>query len=211
MHPPIRGRILVVGGTGRVGSHVVEILHKRGAALRLFVRDRARAEARFGDDLDIVVGDALHAALGPVFAGVSAVISALGSRDVQGGGLRSVDLPATLRLVAAAREAGVQRFVLCSTIGAVPTPDLPPQMVAAFAPKGEAEAGLRASGVPHTIIRPGGLFDGLSDDPRMIDCQRVAQALVAALAREDAQGATFELSNARLQREGADPRLGLRV
>lgn len=204
------GRVLVVGGTGRTGRHVVSLLRATGVPLRLLVRDRARAEAELGAGLDLVVGDALDLDLGPAFAGVDAVVSTLGSRDVHGG-LRTVDLPATTRLVAAARDAGVARFVLCSTIGAVPTPGIPPHMLEWFAPKGEAEAVLRASGVPFTIIRPGGLHEGPTADPRMIDCGHVARALVAALTRDDALGATFELSNARLQRPDADPLLGARV
>ena len=39
-----KGRVLVVGATGRTGRHVVEILHKRGVQLRLLVRDREFAE-----------------------------------------------------------------------------------------------------------------------------------------------------------------------
>ncbi|MFY0540900.1 NAD(P)H-binding protein [Nannocystis pusilla] len=119
------GRVLVVGGTGRTGRHVVSLLREADVPLRLLVRDRARAEAELGAGLDLVVGDALDLDLGPAFAGVERVVSTLGSRDVHGGGLRTVDLPATARLVAAAREAGVARFVLCSTIGAVPTPGVP--------------------------------------------------------------------------------------
>jgi uncharacterized protein YbjT (DUF2867 family) len=202
------GRVLVVGGTGRTGRHVVEFLEKRGIGFRLLVRDRERAEGEFGEDIDIVESDALTGELGPAFAGVDAVISTLGSRDVKGGGLQSVDLPATLRLVAAAREAGVEHFILCSTIGAVPTAGVPPQMLEWFAPKGEAEAGLRASGVPFTIVRPGGLHEGPTDDPRMIDVQEVARALVGALTRPEVRGATFELSNGRLQLPGADPLFG---
>lgn len=210
MSSPATDRVLVVGGTGRTGRHVVEQLREAGVAQRLLVRDRAAAEALFGADLDLVVGDALDLDLAPALVGVSAIVSTLGSRDVHGG-LRSVDLPATLRLVAAARDAGIARFVLCSTIGAVPTPGVPPHMLEWFAPKGEAEAGLRASGVPFTIIRPGGLVDGPTDDPRMIDRSHVARALIAALTRPDALGATFELSNARLRLPGADPLLGARV
>jgi len=210
MHPLAQGRVLVIGGTGRTGRHVVSLLREAGVPLRLLVRDRARAEELLGPGLDLVVGDALDLDLGPAFAGVTHVISTLGSRDVHGG-LRAVDLPATLRLVAAAQTAAVARFVLCSTIGAVPTPGIPPHMLEWFAPKGEAEAALRASGVPFAIIRPGGLVDGPTTDPRMIDCSHVARALVDAATRDDALGATFELSNARLQQPGADPSLGLRA
>ncbi len=205
------GRVLVVGGTGRTGRHVVEFLEKRGIPTRLLVRDRERAEATFGEDVDAVVSDAVTGELGPAFEGIDAVISTLGSRDVHGGGLQNVDLPGTLRLVNAAKEVGVEHFILCSTIGAVPTAGVPPQMLEWFAPKGEAEAGLRSSGVAYTIIRPGGLLDGPTEDPRMIDCQKVAQALVGALTRPDARGAIFELSNGRLQLAGADPLLGARA
>lgn len=62
------------------------------------------------------------------------VVSALGSAEPDG--LRLVDLPATQRLAAAAKEAGVGHFVLCSTIGAVPTPGVPEHLVRAFAPRG---------------------------------------------------------------------------
>lgn len=211
MHPLAQARVLVIGGTGRTGRHVVSLLREAGVPLRLFVRDRARAEELLAPDLDLVVGDALDPDLGAAFAGVTHVISTLGSRDVHGGGLRTVDLPATVNLVGAARAAGVARFVLCSTIGAVPTPGIPPHMLEWFAPKGEAEAALRASGVPFAIIRPGGLHDGPTTDPRMINCRDVARALIDAATRDDALGATFELSNARLQQTGADPTLGLRA
>ncbi len=45
----------------------------------------------------------------------------------------------------------------------------------------------------------------------MIDCQHVAQALVAALTRPDARGNIYELSNGRLAQPGADATLGLQV
>ncbi|MDC0666630.1 NAD(P)H-binding protein [Nannocystis radixulma] len=208
---PPQDRVLVIGGTGRTGRHVVNTLREEGRPLRVLVRDRARAEELLGSGLDLVIGDALDLDLAPAFAGVAHVISTLGSRDVHGGGLRTVDLPATVRLVAAAKAADVARFVLCSTIGAVPTPGVPPHMLEWFAPKGEAEAALRDSGVPFAIVRPGGLADGPTTDPRMIDCRHVARALVDATTRADALDATFELSNARLQQPGADPTLGLHV
>jgi len=200
--------VLVVGATGGTGRWVVEELGKRGIPARLFVRDEARAREMF-KDAEIVTGDAVTADLAPVFAGVQVVICALGSREENG--LRNVDLPAITRLAAAAKEAGVDRFILCSTIGAVPTPGVPDYLLQAFAPKGEAEAALRASGVPFTIVRPGRLVDEPMAEPRAIERRFVGQALVEALFRPEAQDSIYELSQARLAIEGADPVLGLKV
>lgn len=200
--------VLVAGATGGTGRLVVAELRKRDLGVRLLVRDAARARELLGE-ADFVEGDVLTVDLGTAFAGVTAVVSALGSREPDG--LRLVDLPATRRLAAAATEAGVGQFVLCSTIGAVPTPGVPEHLLQAFAPKGEAEAAVRESGVPFTIIRPGRLVDEPMDEPRAIERKFVARALVEALLRSAAVGAIYELSQARLAREGADPVFGLRV
>lgn len=200
--------VFVVGATGGTGRLVVEELRRRAVDIRLLVRDVGKARELLGE-ADFVEGDALSVDLGPVFSGVTAVVSALGSREPDG--LRLVDLPATRRLAVTAKEAGVEHFVLCSTIGAVPTPGVPEHLIQAFAPKGEAEAAVRESGVPFTIIRPGRLVDEPMDEPRAIERKCVALALVEAAFRPEAVGAIYELSQARLARDGADPVFGLRV
>jgi uncharacterized protein YbjT (DUF2867 family) len=204
----MKSLVLVVGATGGTGRLVVEELRERGIPARLFVRNEAQAREILGEG-DYVQGDAVTADLAPLMEGVDAVVSALGSREPDG--LRNVDLPATARLAAAAKAAGVSRFVLCSTIGAVPTPNVPEYLLKAFAPKGEAEAALRASGVPYTIIRPGRLVDEPMEEPRAIERRFVAKAMVEALSRPEAKDAIYELSQARLAAEGADPVLGLKV
>lgn len=201
-------RILLVGATGGTGRLVAAELRQRNLPARLLVRDLTAARALLSD-ADLIEGDALTSDLAAAFAGITAVISTLGSREPDG--LRTVDLPATARLIEAARAAGVAHFVLCSTIGAVPTPGVPDHLVAAFAPKGEAETLLRQSGIPFTILRPGRLVDAPIEEPRAIERRHVARALVEVLARPDALGATYELNQARLAVDGADPVLGLKV
>lgn len=200
--------VLVVGATGGTGRHVVAELRARGVASRLFVRNAEAARGLLGE-AEYFEGDVLSGDLAPAFRGIKAVISTLGSKEPDG--LRTVDLPGTVNLVKAAQSAHVARFVLCSTIGAVPTPGVPDYLIEAFAPKGEAEAALRDSGVPFTIIRPGRLIDAPMDEPRAIERKFVGRALVEALFRPEAERAIYELSMARLAREGADPVLGLQV
>jgi len=59
----------------------------------------------------------------------------------------------TLTLFDAARRAGVRRLVHVSITNASPASDLP-----YFRAKGELEAALRATGLPHSILRPTVLF-----------------------------------------------------
>jgi uncharacterized protein YbjT (DUF2867 family) len=49
--------ILVTGATGNVGSRVARELSQRGARVRAFVRDPARATAILGDDIELAIGD----------------------------------------------------------------------------------------------------------------------------------------------------------
>jgi uncharacterized protein YbjT (DUF2867 family) len=48
---------LITGATGDSGSRVVERLLERGDRPRIFVRDMEKARARYGDRVDIAVGD----------------------------------------------------------------------------------------------------------------------------------------------------------
>ena len=48
---------LITGATGDVGFKVVERLVRRSERPRVFVRDAAKARARFGESVEIWVGD----------------------------------------------------------------------------------------------------------------------------------------------------------
>src|SRR5262249_56062768 len=65
---------LVTGATGDVGSKVVDRLLQRGDRPRVFVRDREKARSRFGDRVDVFIGDlADPASLNPALEGVDAL------------------------------------------------------------------------------------------------------------------------------------------
>jgi uncharacterized protein YbjT (DUF2867 family) len=49
--------VLVCGATGTVGSRVVHELRARGAATRVFVRDREKALTLLPGDIDLAIGD----------------------------------------------------------------------------------------------------------------------------------------------------------
>src|ERR1700734_4366828 len=62
---------LITGATGEIGTRVVHGLPARGERPRVFVRDAQKARARYGDRVDIIVGDLGDAAsLQSAFRGV---------------------------------------------------------------------------------------------------------------------------------------------
>lgn len=143
--------ILVAGGTGRLGTRVVQLLHARGLGIRVLTRDPARARHLAEPRVEIVEGDVRDArAVSEAVAGASGVISAIqGFLGPGGVSPASVDRDGNRNLIRAARDAGVEQFVLTSVKDA--SPDHPMELMRM---KHAAEEDLRSSGVAWTIIRP---------------------------------------------------------
>jgi uncharacterized protein YbjT (DUF2867 family) len=149
----------VAGATGALGRRVVERLLAAGHRARVLARDPARLGALEGR-VDLVRGDALEpdldGKLAAALVGVRALFSALGA-SVQpslGAGRRSypaVDTPANLRLLEAARSAGVPRFVYVSLI------QTPKAGATAYVQAHERVVdALRGSGLDWCALRPTG-------------------------------------------------------
>jgi uncharacterized protein YbjT (DUF2867 family) len=144
--------VIVTGGTGYVGHHVVTRLLEAG--------DRVIALARHPDrvrDLacDVVAGDVADPAslTGAIPAGVAIVHLVAIIRPSGAQTFERVIAEGTRNLVAAARAAGAARIVYVSAIGARadgPTPY--------FRAKWAAEEAVRGSGLPYVILRPSFVF-----------------------------------------------------
>jgi uncharacterized protein YbjT (DUF2867 family) len=143
--------ILVAGGTGRLGSKVVTLLHRRGPDVRVLTRDRSRAAHLAGAGVEIVEGDVRDlAAVRRAVAGTQTVISAIqGFAGTKNGSPATIDRDGNRNLIRAAREAGVEHFVLVSVKDA--SPNHPADLMRM---KYAAEQDLRASGLAWTIIQP---------------------------------------------------------
>jgi uncharacterized protein YbjT (DUF2867 family) len=152
--------VLVAGATGRTGSAVVTQLLAEGYTVRALVRDPVTARAALGDQVTYVTGDVTApATLAPAMQGADAVISAIGAKGAKGPSRPEViDYEGVRNLAAAASAAGVKQFVLVSS-RAVTQKDHPLNRMFGdvLIWKLKGEDALRASGVPYTIIRPGGL------------------------------------------------------
>jgi NADH dehydrogenase len=141
--------ILVAGGSGRLGTLLVNRLVDRGLPVRVLTRELARAEHLAGDLITVVRGDVRdRESLGPATAGVDVVVSAVhGFTDPDRHALAAVDRDGNANLVEAAKSAGAD-FVLMSTVGAAG--DSPMEL---FRMKYAAEQHATRSGVPTTIVR----------------------------------------------------------
>jgi uncharacterized protein YbjT (DUF2867 family) len=102
--------VLVTGGTGVLGRHVVRLLRASGHRARIFSRHPK------GHD-DAVQGDLITGAgLAKAVVGMDAIIHAA-SATTKVTKLQATDVIGTRRLLAMAREAGVQRVVYVSIVG----------------------------------------------------------------------------------------------
>jgi nucleoside-diphosphate-sugar epimerase len=174
--------VVIVGGHGQVALLMSKLLSERGDRVHGLIRTAHQAPDLERVGAEPVVADFLRDGLADAVAGADAVVFAAGSAQGAGAeGKRTVDLGGAVKLIDAARAAGINRYVLISAIGVRNAEEPPlirvplkavrvlwPEMRAYFAAKAESEDRLRASGLDFTIVRPG----RLTDDP--------ARGLIAA-------------------------------
>ena len=143
--------ILVTGGTGFVGGHVVRRLRQEGLPVRAVVRTPSRAGKLRDLGVDIFVGDiADPESLEAAAKGCERVIHLVGIiQEGKGFTFRSVHVEGTANVLAAAKKAGVRQFFLQSALGTRED-----ARSAYHRTKWEAEELVRASGIPWTVLRP---------------------------------------------------------
>jgi nucleoside-diphosphate-sugar epimerase len=155
--------ILIAGASRGVGREIATILISQGVAVVALLRtadtrqelETLGAKVAIGDALNYTEIESAIASNSPI----SAVISTIGGVPLDG---ERADYLGNKNLIDAAKNAGVQRFILISSLGAGATKDaIPPQayqsLAAVLVEKEQAENHLIDSGLTYTIIRPGGL------------------------------------------------------
>jgi uncharacterized protein YbjT (DUF2867 family) len=129
--------VILVTTAGKVGSETVRLLRQRDIPVRVLVRDEARAKILAEAGAEAVIGDLdVPASIDQAMAGISTVV------------LVSPAVPAQeLNVVGSAARAGAGHVIKATSKASADSP------IARRRWQAEIEAGLAASGIPHTLLR----------------------------------------------------------
>ena len=153
---------LITGATGNIGTLVAERLIARGERPRVFVRDAAKAQERFGDKVEIFIGDLADAGtLTPALRGADALFLLNSGHD-----LAARDAIAAH----AAKAANVKHLVKLSSY------DAREENVGTGVWHAQGEAAIRASGITFTFIQPTGFMVNALWWARSIQCEGVVRS-----------------------------------
>lgn len=152
--------IAIIGGTGFVGSHLVDALHAAGHTTSLLVRAGSEDKVRRAEEQRVTVGDLDDDdAIRAVLEGCDAVIYLVGilrENRSKGVTFRKMQYEGVVRVADAAKAAGILRFLLMSANG-VDAEATPYQQT-----KLDAEDYVEDIGMQFTVLRPSVVFG----DPR---------------------------------------------
>lgn len=178
-------RIALIGGHGKVALQLARILTERG------------------DEVSSVFRNPDHALAG-LLAGHDAVVFSAGAGGGNPARTYAVDRDAAIRVIDAAAQAGVTRFVMVSYFGAGPDHGVPQDdpFFAYAEAKAAADAHLRASDLDWTVLGPGRLTlepatgrIAVGQAKGQVSRADVALVAAAALADDATIGRTIEFNN----------------
>src|SRR6202161_253183 len=155
-------RIVIIGGHRQVALHLACLLTQRGDGVTAVFRNPDQADVVSATGARPVVADIETLdtpALADLLAGHDAVVFSAGAGGGDPARPYAGDRAAAIRVIDAAGQAGVRRFVMVSYFGAGPDHGVPED--SSFYPYAEAKAAadahLRASDLDWTVLGPGRL------------------------------------------------------
>ena len=174
-------KIVVIGGSGRVGSNVVRRLAAKG-------HDAVPASPATG--VDTITGEGLA----DVMAGADVVVDVSNAPNWEDNAVRDFFVTSSRNQLAAEREAGVKHHVAVSIVGADLLPDSG-YLRAKVAQEAEIEAG----NVPYTILRSTQFLEFL---PQIVEAGaedgavRLSTGLMQLVSSDDVAATVADLATA---------------
>jgi uncharacterized protein YbjT (DUF2867 family) len=148
--------ILVTGGSGFVGGHVVHELRGRDLPVRSLVRNPRDGLKLAAWGSELVQGDVTDpTSLRRAVDAAETVVHLVAIRQGRERDFQRIMVDGTRDLLAAAKDAGAGRFVLMSALG---TSEQTRELVPYYGAKWEMEELVRAAGIPFVIFRPSFIF-----------------------------------------------------
>jgi len=198
--------VAIAGGGGKIGRRLARLLAANGDSALSLIRRPEQADEIRAEGIEPVICDLEQASVDEVAEAIrsaDAIVFAAGAGPGSGPERKeTMDYGGAVKLIAAAKANGIARYVMVSSMGANPDAPGDDTFNVYQRAKGRADAELAASGLDHTIVRPGQLTDapgtglvnagesvGRSEIPR----EDVAASLLAVLHEPGTAGLTFEL------------------
>jgi len=155
-------RIAIIGGHGKIALHLARILTQRGDEVTSVFRNPDHADEIAATGAHPAVADIENldtGALADLLASHDAVVFSAGAGGGDPARTYAVDRDAAIRVIDAAGQAGVRRFVMVSYFGAGPDHGVSQDnsFFAYAEAKAAADAHLRASELDWTVLGPGRL------------------------------------------------------
>jgi uncharacterized protein YbjT (DUF2867 family) len=199
-------RVAIAGGHGQIALRLAKVLSQRGDEAVALIRnpDHVNDVRQAGAEPKVVdLEHASEADVAQAIAGSDAVVFAAGAGPGSGPERKeTMDYGGAVKLIAAAKQAGVGRYVIVSSMGANPDEPGDDTFSVYLRAKGRADDAVRASGLDATVVRPGGLTNdagtgrvnlGESVPRGQVTRDDVAAVLAAVLDSPSTIGRTVDL------------------
>jgi uncharacterized protein YbjT (DUF2867 family) len=196
--------VLIAGGHGKIARDLLRLLAQRGHHGRGLIRNPDHAADLEALRATPVLCDLERDDPAPHVGTADAIVFAAGAGPGSGPERkRTVDYGGAVKLIEAAEQLGVRRYVMVSSMGADDPASASEQMRPYQQAKHDADEALARSSLDWTIVRPGRLTDGPGSGkvdlaPRLgrygeVPREDVAAVLLATLEAESTVRGTYEL------------------
>lgn len=198
--------VLVVGANGQIGQKIVQQIQESDEhSVVAMVRKNEQKERLEKEGVEAILANLEDSVdnLANALSGIDSIIFTAGSGGSTGADKTLlIDLDGAIKMMEAAEQAGVERFLLISAIGADNRETWSEEIKSYYVAKYYADKALERSSLNYTIIRPGALVNepgtgkvwaGTDFEYGKIPREDVARVVVASLVAEPTYRKAFNL------------------